>query len=104
MITLCLGAMALLRPSAAAAFTGIEPSGKIGISEIRATYGGLFFALGAIALYQQSPIVFLSLGIAWLGAAAGRIVSIVIGDSREAKNFAAVAFEAAIGLLLFIRP
>lgn len=44
-VTLGLGLVGLLRPSAAAAFTGIEPKGAMGVSEIRATYGGLFAAL-----------------------------------------------------------
>jgi len=44
-VTLGLGLLGLLRPAAAAAFTSIEPKGPMGVSEIRATCGGLFAAL-----------------------------------------------------------
>ncbi len=103
LITAGLGVVGLVRPSAASAFTSLEPRGKIGVSEIRATYGGFFLALGAWALYTQSPTAFTVVGIAWLGAAAGRAVSVVADRSTEAKNFGGIAFEAIIGLLLLAR-
>lgn len=102
-ITAGLGVMGLIRPDAAAAFTAIRPEGLVGVSEIRATYGGFFIVLGAFALYAQTPEAFLIPGLAWLGAAGGRLVSIVVDRSRAPKNFGAVAFEVAIGALLLMR-
>lgn len=98
--TLGLGLMGLLRPTSAAAFTSIEPKGLVGVSEIRATYGGLFAALGSYALYSQDSAVFLVAGIAWLGTAAGRSLSVVVDRSVSAKNLGGVVFEAAIAALL----
>ncbi len=37
-ITAGLGIMGLVRPSTASAFTSLEPRGKLGVSEIRATF------------------------------------------------------------------
>lgn len=47
LLTATLGGLGLLRPTAAARLIGLEPTGRLGRSELRATYGGLFFALGA---------------------------------------------------------
>ena len=99
-INVALGLNGLLRPAATAEFTSIAPVGRIGVSEIRATYGGLFLALGAFALASGSPVAFRALGCGWLGAALGRVVSIVVDRSREPRNLGAVAFEAVIAALL----
>ncbi len=99
-LTLGLGLLGLLRPDQAAAFTSMAPVGLVGRSEIRATYGGFFVALGACGLAMNQPAVWTVLGLAWLGAAAGRAFSAVVDASREAKNFGGIAFEAAIGLTL----
>lgn len=98
-ITLGLGIMGLTRPSAAAAFTSIAPQGILGLSEIRATYGGLFAAMGAYALLAPSPAAFTVLACAWTGAAGGRVVSVLIDGSRSSRNLGAVLFEAAIAAL-----
>ena len=98
-ITLGLGIMGLTRPAAAAAFTGIAPQGVLGVSEIRATYGGLFAAMGAAALLAPSSAAFTVRACAWAGAAAGRVVSVVVDGSRSPRNLGAVVFEAAIAAL-----
>ncbi len=98
--TLGLGLLGLFRPHAAARFTSLSPIGALGVSEIRATYGGLFTALGGLALVTQESSAFLVAGIAWLGAAAGRGYSVFADDNREARNLGGIAFEAAIGCLL----
>ncbi len=102
LITTGLGLMGLMRPTAAASFTSLEPLGTIGVSEIRATYGGFFFALGAYAIWTQSPVAFAVVGLAWLGAAVGRIVSVFVDRSTSLKNIGGIAFEGAIGALLLI--
>jgi hypothetical protein len=99
-ITAGLGVMGLIRPGSAAAFTSIQPIGLLGVSEIRATYGGFFLALGAYGLYTQAANVFVVLGIAWLGAAAGRLVSIAVDKSHAPKNIGGMLFESAIAALL----
>lgn len=101
-ITAGLGVIGLIRPSSAAAFTSIQPVGLLGVSEIRATYGGFFLALGAYGLYAQAATVFVVLGIAWLGAAVGRLVSIAVDKSHAPKNIGGVVFESAIAAFLLV--
>ena len=101
-ITTALGLMGLLLPAKAAQLTSIQPQGLLGTSEIRATYGGFFMALGAYAFYAQTDAVFAVAGVAWLGAAGGRLLSVVADRSVAPKNFGAIAFEATVGGLLIV--
>ena len=86
----------------AATFTRIAPLGIDGRSEIRATYGGLFAALGLCCLGAQTDAVFLTAGIAWLGAAAGRLASVLMDRNTSARNLGAVAFETLVGVPLVL--
>jgi len=99
-INVALGLNGLVRPYATADFTGVAPVGRTGLSEIRATYGGFFLALGLFVLASGSPVACRALGCGWLGAALGRLLSVVVDRSREPRNLGAVAFEAAIAALL----
>ncbi|MEM8606050.1 MAG: DUF4345 family protein [Myxococcota bacterium] len=96
-VTIALGALGLLNPSGAQKFTGVSPGAREGISEIRATYGGFFLALGIVAFVHQHPLVFMTVGLAWCGAAAARFLSLFVDSVWTPKNIAGVVFEAAIG-------
>ena len=100
LVTVGMGALGLVAPERAAAFTSISPIGLNGRSEIRATYGGLFAALGLWCLVTHSQTAFCTAGIAWLGAAAGRVASVVADRNRDGRNIGGVVVEAVIGLLL----
>jgi Domain of unknown function (DUF4345) len=102
LITLGLGLLGLVAPTRAASFVHMHPDGLVGISELRATYGGFFTALGALALLRQDPIVFQVLGLAWCGAALGRALSAVVDGSRSATNLGGILFEGGIGALLLV--
>jgi hypothetical protein len=100
LITFVLGLLALVYPNLIAKFVSIEPIGLPGISEVRATYGGFFAALGGLCLYAQSSTVFLVAGVAWFGAALGRALSVLMDRSYAPKNLAGIIFESGIGTLL----
>lgn len=53
--TLMLGWFGLIAPMRAARMVGLVPDGSRGISELRATYGGLFIAMGLAAWYFKTP-------------------------------------------------
>jgi len=102
LITLGLGVMGLLWPMKVASMVSIQPDGLRGLSEIRATYGGVFLAIGLFSVVWQDPNVFRALGLGWLGAAAGRMFSIVRDESGAGANYGAVAMEVVVGLLLVV--
>ena len=99
LITLGLGLMGLFMPGMAARFTSITPVGNMGVSEIRATYGGLFSAMAAVVLLAQDRLLFALLGTAWIGAAAGLLFSYWWDQNRQPKNVGVILFELVLGYL-----
>ncbi|KAI9030270.1 putative membrane protein [Hyaloraphidium curvatum] len=98
-----LGAMGLLSPHAAFAFVGVRAAAPEGLAEGRATYGGLFLFLeleAARQLLRGNASGARVAGLAWVGAAVGRAVSLALdgAERRTKKNFGAVGFELVIGL------
>jgi len=100
--TTVLGLLGLFLPYKAAAFVSISPVGLNGRSEIRATYGGLFLALGVACIVAQAEMVFMVAGVAWLGAAVGRVYSALVDRNGDIKNIGGIALEAGLGTLLVL--
>jgi hypothetical protein len=99
--TIGMGCLGLFAPNAASRFTGLNASNKTAFAEFRATFGGMFVVMGLIPLITNEPLAYFTAGLVWLGAAAGRVVSIILDKGfDEPKNVGGVAFEAAFGLLL----
>lgn len=99
--TVLMGLLGLLAPARCAAFVGLSARDRTASAEFRATYGGLFVALGVLPLWSGATMAFLAAALAWVGAACGRIVSMLVdGGWREPRNYAAVAFESAFAALL----
>lgn len=104
-ITAGFGLLGLIAPKRAADIVGLKALSKPGHSEFRATYGGLFLALGLAPFLMRDPAAFAIAGLAWLGAAGGRALSIRLDRAFSVKNVAAVGLEAVVGLLLLVgRP
>jgi hypothetical protein len=100
LVTAALGGLGLLRPAAAARLIGLAPTGRLGRSELRATYGGLFLALGAFALATRDEVAFALLGAAWLGAAGARVGDALLVAGADRTVWRAALFEAAVATLL----
>ena len=100
LLTIALGLFGALAPARAAGFVGIQPLGGAGLSEVRATYGGLFIAMGAACLVLQSPTAFLLAGVAWCGAGLMRVPSLLLDKGSFPKGLGGAAIELAIGMLL----
>ncbi|HYC55409.1 MAG TPA: DUF4345 family protein [Candidatus Binatia bacterium] len=101
-ITACLGILGLFFPLTAARLVRLEPQGEQGISELRATYGGIFLSIGLFAAIAQERNVFRVLGIGYLGAAGARAFSIWHDQSYSGANIGALVFEVVVGLILLI--
>lgn len=102
LVTASLGAVGLLAPSRVGDFLGLAPDGPKGLAEIRATFGGLFLALGLAAALLQEPSTFRFLGLGWFGIAGGRAFAVVKDESRSAATLGATVFEVLLGLALFV--
>lgn len=93
------GIGALMRP-ATLAWVGVSAESPLGTSEIRAVFGGMFVALGVACIVTREPLVFATVGVAWLADFAVRFVSVFVDrvPAREAIMVLAVALT--MGALL----
>ena len=78
-----------------------------GLSEMRAMYGALFIVMSGVLLWalpnRPSGAAYLRFaGFLWLGAAAGRLASMVIDGALLPFNFLALAIELFIGVPLLL--
>jgi hypothetical protein len=100
-LTAATGAFSLLLPHSTVSFTGLQPVGGRGISEIRAVLGGLFIALGIAPLMIKGD-TFKMLGWAYLGIALVRVVSIFFDHSSVQSNWISLAVEIIFGIILVL--
>jgi hypothetical protein len=100
--TILTGLYALLRPNSITGFTGIQPVGGRGVTEIRAIFGALLIALGIYPLVTGSPIAYAMLGVSYLAIGGVRLVSIFLDKSGVQSNWISLAVEIAFGVLLVL--
>ena len=101
-ISIAAGILGLLWPRTVSRVVGLHIPGRLGLSEVRATYGGLFIGAGLAVILIGTRDAALVLGAAWAGAFLARAVSVVIDRSRTKENIAGLAIEATIALLLLL--
>jgi len=77
----------------------LRPDAPHGISEARATYGGLFLGMEGTLLVCAEPRWMVVGAAAWLGAAVARAVSMAVDRRVGVANIQGVVVEATIGLL-----
>ncbi len=100
--TILTGLFALLRPNSITAFTGIQPVGGRGVTEIRAIFGALLIALGVYPLVTGSQVAYAMLGVCYLTIGAVRLVSIFIDKSSVKSNWISLAVEIVLGVVLVL--
>ena len=93
-----LGCFGWLAPKYTMGALDLRPGDTtMGASEIRASVGCLFVGLGIGALILGTPTAYVMLGFAWLGAAVGRLTSLVL-DGPSQKKWVYFIVEAAVGI------
>src|SRR5262245_46725556 len=70
--------------------------------EVRATYGGLFVVMGAYTLWcaldpAANRRLLTFIGLLWLGACGGRLLSVNLDGSPGLPGWIGVAFELLVG-------
>ena len=100
--TILTGLYSLIKPTAITGFTGLQPVGGRGITEIRSILGGVFIALGAIPLALNSPDAYLMLGITYLVIAFVRGISMFLDKSVVSSNVISLFVKILFGIILVI--
>ena len=106
-LMLAMGLSALAAPTRFLRFVGSEPLGRDGRNEVRAVYGGFGVMMFAVLLYAlresaYRPGILLCMGVALLGMALGRIVSIVLDRGISPLAIAVLAGEFSGGCILLL--
>lgn len=98
LLSIGIGAISWLSPryTASALDLATTDGSTMGLSELRASAGALFVGMGAGALLIGTPTAYLMLGACWLGAAAGRLTSLIL-DGKSQKKWTFFGVEAAVG-------
>jgi len=100
--TILTGLVSLFFPRRVTGFTGLDPRGGRGITEIRAVLGGFFVALGAAPLILNAGAAFAMLGIAYLVVGVVRLVSMFVDRSVESSNVISFVVEIIFGVILVL--
>ena len=106
LLTIAFGCFGLIAPRYTAGALDLKPTtSTMGLSELRASVGGLFVALGLFCLITGAPEAYVMLGVAYVGAGLGRLVSIVIDKPPMPKALICFGFEAVpAALLIALNP
>jgi len=101
-ISIIAGCLGLIWPKQVSRTIGLQIPGRLGQSEVRATYGGLFIGAGLAVTLIASSDAALVLGAAWAGAFIARAISFVIDKSRTKENVAGLVIEGVMAALLIL--
>jgi hypothetical protein len=99
--TAATGLFSLLAPTRITGFTGLQPVGGRGITELRAVLGALFIALGVTPMFLGAP-AYRMLGIGYLAIGVVRAVSMIIDHSMVQSNIISLITEIVLGVILVL--
>ncbi len=101
LLTIGFGLFGFVAPRYTAAVLDLAPTAStMGLSEMRASVGGLFVALGLAALWLDAPLGYAMIGFAYAGAASGRVLSLLFDRPPLRKVLVFGGIEAALALWL----
>lgn len=101
LLSIGLGVFGLLKPKALAESTGIQPINALGVMELRALFGGVMLVLGLCALIGRQPVIYLVTGLAFIGGAIVKLISLSIDRPPVSKALPGILFDLLVGLALF---
>lgn len=100
--TIITGLVSVFWPEKVTGFTGLQPVGGRGITEIRTILGALFVGLGAGVLLFNSREPYVVLGITYLAMAVVRGISIFVDKAPESSNTISFVIELILGIILIV--
>ena len=93
-LTIGFGAFGFFAPRYTAGALDLAPTAStMGLSELRAGSGGLFVVMGLWCLVTGAEAAYFALGVAYLGAGAGRALSLLLDKPPLRKALIFLAFE-----------
>jgi hypothetical protein len=103
LLTIAFGLFGFVAPRYTASALDLDTTqSTMGLSELRASVGGLFVIAGAAALWLNHPMAYGMLAFAYFGAALGRVVSLVLDKPPTRKVLVFGGIEAVLGAILIL--
>ncbi|GAA6157919.1 hypothetical protein NBRC116589_00930 [Ruegeria sp. HU-ET01832] len=103
LLTIAFGLFGFLAPAWTAASLDLAPtSSTMGLSEMRASVGGLFVVTGIAVLWLNAPMAYTMLGVVYAGAALGRFVSVLLDNPPLVKAVTFGGIEAVLAIWLIL--
>lgn len=103
LLTIAFGLFGFLAPRYTAAVLDLEPTAStMGLSEMRASVGGLFVIMGTAAIWLDQPLAYAMIGFAFAGAALGRVLSLIADKPPVGKVLIFGGIEAALAAWFLI--
>lgn len=97
LLTVAFGLFGFLAPRYTASALDLAPTAStMGLSEMRASVGGLFVAAGLAAIWIDHPISYAMIGFAFVGAATGRVLSLAFDQPPVRKVLIFGGIEATL--------
>ncbi len=98
-LTIGFGLFGFVAPRYTAAALDLAPTtSTMGLSEMRASVGGLFVVAGLAAIWLSEPVAYAMIGFAFVGAAIGRLASLLLDDPPRTKVIVFGGIEAALAI------
>lgn len=103
LLTIGFGLFGFLAPRYTADVLDLAPTDTtMGLSELRASAGGLFVVLGLAALWLNTPLAYAMVGFVYAGAASGRVVSLFIDRPPLGKVLVFGGIEAGLAIWFLV--
>lgn len=96
-LTIAFGLFGFVAPRYTASALDLEPTNStMGLSEMRASVGGLFVVAGLAAIWIDEPLAYAMIGFAFVGAALGRCLSLLFDKPPVKKVLIFGGIEAIL--------
>lgn len=103
LLTIGFGLFGFIAPRYTASVLDLAPTAStMGLSEMRASVGGLFVVAGLAALWLGDPLAYAMIGFAFAGAAFGRFLSLIFDKPPVSKVLLFGGIEAALAAWFLI--
>ena len=100
LMTIGFGLFGFVAPRYTASALDLEPTAStMGLSEMRASVGGLFVIAGCAAIWLDQPLGYAMLGFAFAGAALGRAISLILDKPPVRKVLIFGGIECALAVV-----
>ena len=103
LLTIAFGLFGFLAPRYTAGALDLAPTAStMGLSEMRASVGGVFVISGLAAVWLDDPVAYVMIGFAFVGAALGRVLSLIFDKPPVGKVLLFGGIEAALAAAFLI--